>query len=217
MSRRCALEIAIRKVVRRRRTFEPRQTTGDAISQAGIAYEMNPCVRPALGLKRSTDIINQLEATCRCGTGGISMTYLVQFWNYKISSGLTAATGLLLLWQYLGSKGTLRHVSRWAAILLVSLLVVYMNTVSVLNQSPILITNPWHVRFMEFHQNTGLIYFALLAAMPLFGMFSMAAVKYRWARANALRLTHRWAGYATGVFWLISNIASEIGSRIPRT
>lgn len=145
------------------------------------------------------------------------MTYLVQFWNYRISFGLTAATGLLLTWQYLGSKGTLRHVIRWAAIVLVSLLVVYMNTVSVLNQSQMRITNRWHMRFMAFHQNMGLIYFALLAAMPLFGVFSMAAVKCQWARANALRLTHRWAGYATGFFWLISNIASEIGSRIPRT
>jgi hypothetical protein len=32
-----------------------------------------------------------------------------------------------------------------------------------------------------------------------------------------LRFVHRWAGYATGIFWLISNIASEIGSRIPRS
>jgi hypothetical protein len=48
------------------------------------------------------------------------MEYLVQFWNYRISSGLTGITGLLLLWQYLGSKGTLGHIIRWAAILLLS-------------------------------------------------------------------------------------------------
>jgi hypothetical protein len=32
-----------------------------------------------------------------------------------------------------------------------------------------------------------------------------------------LRFLHRWSGYGTGIFWLISNIASEIGSRIPRS
>jgi hypothetical protein len=97
------------------------------------------------------------------------MEYLVQFWNYRISSGLTGITGLLLLRQYWGSKGTLSHVIRWAAILLLSVLVVYMNTVKVLSQPPIRITNIWHIRLMGFHQNMGLVYFALLAAMPLLG------------------------------------------------
>ena len=68
---------------------------------------------------------------------------------------------------------------------------------------------------MAFHQNMGLIYFALLAAMPLLGRSLMAAVRYQWRGAAALRFIHRWAGYATGIFWLISNISSEIGSRIP--
>jgi len=144
------------------------------------------------------------------------MEYLVQFWNYRISSVLTATTGLLVLWQYFGSKGTLSHVIRWAAILLLSLFVVYMNTVMVLSQPPIRITNVWHIRFMAFHQSMGLIYFALLAVMPLLGLSLMAAVRYRWPAAAALRFAHRWAGYATGIFWLISNVASEIGSRIPR-
>jgi hypothetical protein len=145
------------------------------------------------------------------------MEYLVGFWNYQISSGLTALTGLLLLWQYFASKGTLGHVIRWAATLGLSLFVVYMNTVTVLNQPRARITNLWHIRFMAFHQNMGLIYFALLAAMPLLGISLIAAVRYRWRVATALRFAHRWAGYATGGFWLISNIASEIGSRIPRT
>ncbi len=144
------------------------------------------------------------------------MEYLVQFWNYRISSVLTATTGLFLLWQYFGSKGRLSHAIRWAAILLLSLFVVYMNTVMVLSQPPIRITNVWHVRFMAFHQSMGLIYFALLAAMPLLGLSLMAAVRYRSPAAAALRFAHRWAGYATGIFWLISNVASEIGSRIPR-
>jgi hypothetical protein len=83
--------------------------------------------------------------------------HLVQFWNYRISSGLTGLTGLLLLWQYLGSKGTLSHVIRWATIVLLSVFVVYMNTVMVLRQPPMRITNLWHIRFMAFHQNMGLI------------------------------------------------------------
>jgi hypothetical protein len=145
------------------------------------------------------------------------MEHLVQFWNYRISSGLTGITGLLLLWQYFGSKGTRSHVIRWAAILLLSVFVVYMNTVMVLSQPPMRITNLWHIRFMAFHQNMGLIYFALLAAMPLLGVSLMASVRCRWTGAVALRFVHRWAGYATGIFWLISNIASEIGSRIPRS
>ena len=145
------------------------------------------------------------------------MEYLVQFWNYRISFAFTAITGLLLLWQYFGSKGTLSHILRRAAILLLSVLVVYMNTVKVLSQPPIRITNIWHIRLMAFHQNMGLVYFALLAAMPLLGGSLMAAVRYRWRGAAALRFVHRWAGYGTGIFWLISNIASEIGSRVPRT
>jgi len=123
----------------------------------------------------------------------------------------------LLLWQYLGSKGTLSHVARWAAIFLLSFFVVYMNTLIVLSQPSIRITNLWHIRLMAFHQNMGLVYFALLAAMPLLGVSFMAAVRWRWPGAAALRFAHRWAGYATGFFWLISNIASAIGSRIPRT
>jgi len=98
------------------------------------------------------------------------MEHLVQYWNYRISSGLTGITGLLLLWQYFGSKGTLSHVIRWAAALLLSVLVVYMNTVTVLGHPHRRITNLWHIRFMAFHQNMGLIYFALLAAMPLLGV-----------------------------------------------
>ena len=145
------------------------------------------------------------------------MEHLVQFWNCRISSGLTGITGVLLLWQYFGSKGTFSHVIRWAAILLLSVFVVYMNTVMVLRQPPMRITNLWHIRFMAFHQNMGLIYFALLAAMPLLGVSLIAAVRYRWTGQGALRFAHRWAGYATGIFWLISNIASEIGSRIPRS
>ena len=145
------------------------------------------------------------------------MEHLAQFWNYRISSGLTGITGLLLLWQYFGSKGTLGHVIRWATILLLSVGVVYVNTVKVISQPPMRITNLWHIRFMAFHQNMGLIYFALLAAMPLLGVSLIAAVRYRWTGQGALRFAHRWAGYATGIFWLISNIASEIGSRIPRS
>jgi hypothetical protein len=145
------------------------------------------------------------------------MEHLVQFWNCRISSGLTGITGVLLLWQYFGSKGTFSHVIRWAAILLLSVFVVYMNTVMVLRQPPMRITNLWHIRFMAFHQNMGLIYFALLAAMTLLGVSLMIAVRSRWTGRAALRFVDRWAGYATGIFWLISNIASEIGSRIPRT
>jgi len=97
------------------------------------------------------------------------MNYLLPFWKYPISSSLTLVTGVLLLWQYLGAKGTLRHVMRWAAALFLSVFVVYMNTVSALNQPPVPITNPWHLRFMEFHQDVGLTYFGLMAAMPVLG------------------------------------------------
>jgi hypothetical protein len=81
------------------------------------------------------------------------MEYFVEFWNYRISSALTAITGLLLLLQYFGSKGTLGHVIRWAAILGLSFFVVYMNTVTVLNQPRTRITILCHIRFMAFHQN----------------------------------------------------------------
>ena len=145
------------------------------------------------------------------------MEYLVQFWNYRLSSGLTAATGLILLWQCLGSKGTLSHVVRWAVILLLSVFVVYMNTLMVVSQPRIRITNLWHIRFMALHQSMGLIYFALLTAISLLGVSMMVAMRYRWLGMAVLRFAHRWAGYAAAFFWLISNIASEIGSRVPRT
>jgi len=141
---------------------------------------------------------------------------LLRFWNYPISFSLTLVTGVLLLWQYLGAKGTLGHVMRWAAALFLSVFVVYMNTVTVLNQPRVPITNPWHIRFMEFHQNMGLIYFGLMAAMPVLGGSLMVAMRLGWRKPGALRAAHKWAGYATGAFWLVSNIASEIGSRIPR-
>ncbi len=143
-------------------------------------------------------------------------TLLLRFWNYRISFSLTLLTGVLLFWQYLGAKGTLGHVMRWAGALFLSVFVVYMNTVTVLNQPPGPITNLWHLRFMEFHQNVGLIYFGLMAVMPVLGGSLMVAMRYGWRRSATLRAAHKWAGYATGAFWLVSNIASEIGSRIPR-
>jgi hypothetical protein len=36
-----------------------------------------------------------------------------------------------------------------------------MNTVMVLGQPRMRITNLWHIRFMAFHQNMGSVYFAL--------------------------------------------------------
>ena len=143
-------------------------------------------------------------------TLGIHVNYLLPFWNYPISFSLTLITGVLLLWQYPGAKGTLGHVMRF------SVFVVYMNTVTALNQPTVPITNPWHVRFMEFHQNVGLIYFGLMAAMPVLGGSLMVTIRHGWRRSTALRAAHKWAGYATGACWLASNIASEIGSRIPR-
>jgi hypothetical protein len=85
------------------------------------------------------------------------VNYLLPFWNYPISFSLTLVTGVLLLWQYPAAKGTLGHVMRWAAALFLSVFVVYMNTVTALNQPPVPITNPWHLHLMEFHQNVGLI------------------------------------------------------------
>jgi len=143
-------------------------------------------------------------------------TLLFRFWNYRISFSLTLLTGVLLFWQYFGAKGTLGHVMRWAAALFLSVFVVYMNTVTVLNQPPGPITNPWHLHFMEFHQHVGLIYFGLMAVMPVLGGSLMVAMRRGWRNSAALRAAHKWAGYATGAFWLASNIASEIGSRIPR-
>ncbi len=42
------------------------------------------------------------------------MSYLLPFWNYRFSFLLTLLTGVLLLWQYPGAKGTAGHVTRWA-------------------------------------------------------------------------------------------------------
>jgi hypothetical protein len=142
---------------------------------------------------------------------------LFLFWNYPLSASLTLLTGVLLLWQYPGAKGTLGHVVRWAAALSLSVFVVYMNTVTVLNQPRTPITNPWHLRFMQFHQNVGLIYFGLMALMPLLGGSLMVALRLGWLKPTALRFVHRWAAYAAGACWLASNLASEIGTRIPRT
>jgi hypothetical protein len=143
--------------------------------------------------------------------------YLLSWWNYQISAGLTLLTGVLLLWQYPGAKGTAGHISRWALALLLSVFVVYMNTATVLNQPPAPITNPWHIRLLAFHQNVGLFYFALMALMPVLGGSLILALRFRSQNATVLRTAHKFAGYAAGVCWLVSNIASEIGSRIPRT
>jgi hypothetical protein len=143
------------------------------------------------------------------------LNHLLPFWNYRISFSLTLVTGILLFWQYPGAKGTVGHVTRWASALFISVFVVYMNTVTALNQPRTPITNLWHLRFMELHQNVGLIYFGLMAAMPVLGGLLMMAIRHGWRR-SALRAVHKWAGYATGACWLASNVASEIGSRIPR-
>jgi len=145
------------------------------------------------------------------------MNYLFAFWNYRISAGLTLLTGILLLWQYPGAKGTAGHIIRWAVALFLSVFVVYMNTVTVLNQPPGPITNTWHIRLLAFHQNVGLIYFALMVLMPVLGGSLMLARRLRSRNSVALRIAHKYAGYAAGISWLASNIASEIGSRIPRS
>jgi hypothetical protein len=145
------------------------------------------------------------------------MSYLLPLWNYRISAGLTLLTGILLLWQYPGAKGTAGHITRWALALFLSVFVVYMNTATVLNQPLAQITNAWHIRLLAFHQNVGLVYFGLMALMPVLGGSLMLALKLRWRNATVLRTTHKFAGYAAGICWLASNIASEIGSRIPRT
>jgi hypothetical protein len=145
------------------------------------------------------------------------MSYLFPFWNYRMSAALTLLTGLLLLWQYPGAKGTVGHIARWAVALFLSVFVVYMNTVTVLNQPRGPITNSWHIRLLSFHQNVGLIYFALMALMPLLGGSLMPTRRLRSRTSTVLRAAHRYAGYAAGITWLVSNIASEIGSRIPRT
>jgi hypothetical protein len=142
------------------------------------------------------------------------MSYLFSFWSYPISATLTLLTGVLLLWQYPGAKGTAGHIARWAIALFLSVFVVYMNTVTVLNLPPGPITNPWHIRLLAFHQNVGMVYFALMLLMPVLGVSVMVA---RGTRNSAvLQAAHRYAGYAAGICWLVSNIASEIGSRIPR-
>jgi hypothetical protein len=145
------------------------------------------------------------------------MSYLLPFWNYRISAELTLLTGVLLLWQYPGAKGTAGHITRWALALFLSVFVVYMNTTAVLNQPPAHITNAWHIRLLAFHQNVGLIYFALMALMPFLGGLLMLTQRLRSRNATVLRSVHKFAGYAAGICWLASNIASEIGSRIPRT
>jgi hypothetical protein len=91
-----------------------------------------------------------------------------------------------------------------------------MNTVTVLNLPPGPITNPWHIRLLAFHQNVGMVYFALMALMPVLGVSVMVARRVRRRNSAVLQAAHRYAGYAAGICWLVSNVASEIGSRIPR-
>jgi hypothetical protein len=145
------------------------------------------------------------------------MNYLLPFWSYPLSASLTLLTGVLLFWQYPGAKGTAGHMVRWALALFLSVFVVYMNTASALNQPRVHITNSWHLHMMEFHQNVGLIYFALMAVMPVLGGSLYCAVRRGWRVAGVVRSAHRWAAYVAGICWLASNIASEIGSRMPRT
>ena len=145
------------------------------------------------------------------------VNHLLPFWSYRLSFSLTLVTGGLLLWQYPGAKGTAGHITRWALALFLSVFVVYMNTVTVLSRPAVRISNPWHIRLMEFHQDVGLIYFALMALMPLLGGSLLVARRAGGQRPAALRAAHKWLGYAAGVTWLVSNIASEIGSRIPPT
>jgi hypothetical protein len=147
----------------------------------------------------------------------LPVSYLFLFWDYRLSAALTLLTGVLLLWQYPGAKGTAGHIGRWALALFLSVFVVYMNTTTVMNQPRVHITNPWHIRLMGFHQNVGLIYFALMALMPIPGVCLLIAVRRGWRAPAAMRAAHKWLGYAAGITWLASNIASEIGSRIPRT
>jgi hypothetical protein len=142
---------------------------------------------------------------------------LLPYWNLRISFWLTAATGVLLIWQYIGLKGTGGHLLRWASAFGLSIFVVYMNTASVLNQPRVSITNQWHMRLMGFHQDVGLAYFVLMAMMPLPGIALVALLRWRLPGAGALRLAHRWIAIAAGFCWLVSNIASEVGSQIPRT
>ena len=145
------------------------------------------------------------------------MSYIFSLWNYRISATLTLLTGVLLLWQYPGAKGTAGHITRWALALFLSVFVVYMKTVTVLNQPRGPNTNPWHIRLLSFHQNVGLIYFALMALMPILGLSLMLARRFGPRASTLSRSAHRYAGYLAGITWLVSNIASEIGSRIPRT
>jgi hypothetical protein len=145
------------------------------------------------------------------------MEYLLGLWSYRISFWLTVTTGALLLWQFLDSKGTAGHIFRWGGAFALSIFVVYMNTESVINEPRVVITNPWHMRVMAFHQNIGLVYFVIMAVMPLLGIALMTAGRFRWRNSGLLRTAHKWSGGAAGLCWLVSNIASEIGSRIPRT
>ena len=115
------------------------------------------------------------------------MNYLLPFWNHRLSFSLTFITGALLLWQYPGAKGTRAHVTRWALALFLSVFVVYMNTATALNQPTVRITNLWHLRFMEFHQDVGLIYFAFMTIMPILGGSLMAAVRRGSRRIATLR------------------------------
>src|SRR5260370_4910236 len=124
------------------------------------------------------------------------MSYLLPFWNYRISATLTLLTGILLLWQYPGAKGTAGHIARWAVALFLSVFVVYMNTVTVLNQPRGPITNPWHIRLLSFHQNVGLIYFALMALIPVLRASLMLAPTLRSRTSTVLRSAHRYARYA---------------------
>ena len=86
-------------------------------------------------------------------------------------------------------QGTPGHITRWALALFLSVFVVYMNTATVLNQPPAHITNAWHIRLLAFHQNVGLVYFALMVLMPVLGGSLMLALKLRSSELNGS--THR--------------------------
>jgi hypothetical protein len=78
------------------------------------------------------------------------VNHLLLLWNYPTSFALTLITGVLLLWQYPGAKGTVGHVTRWATALFLSVFVVFMNTVTVLNQPHTPITNLWPFALWNF-------------------------------------------------------------------
>ena len=144
------------------------------------------------------------------------MIHLLAFWNYRISASLTLLTGVLLLWQFPGAKGTAGHIARWAVALFLSVFVVLHEHADRSKSA-----GGAHYESMAhpvagFPSECGLDLLRFDGADACSRRIFDAGAKAPTAGLNRAARRAQICWLRGGKCWLASNIASEIGSRIPR-